>query len=187
MQIGNVYFCQQSTSPNVCARKRFIPQEAINISIPGADENWVCYRPGEMTRLAECNCRLLVPLTPARLIVLHDERSNIFYYVQLGTCDFMVILGSLMLLQIFPAASLRGFLCSPIRPLFISSSKAKTNGEKNQQSTFFHVRCYYVLFPPKFAYVVVCTWNTPMLHCVYPKLPQEPGDRAKVGGDNSHR
>lgn len=39
VQIGNVYFCQQSTSPNVCARKRFIPQEAINISIPGADEN----------------------------------------------------------------------------------------------------------------------------------------------------
>lgn len=140
MQIGHVYFCQQSTSPNVCARKRFIPQEAINISIPGADENWVCYRPGEMTRLAECNCRLLVPLTPARLIVLHDERSNIFYYVQLGTCDFMVILGSLMLLQMQRFSPLPHYVDSSVLPsgLFLFLPwKQKQMGKKNQQSTFF--------------------------------------------------
>lgn len=39
----------------------------------------------------------LVPLTPCRLIVLQDQRSNIFYYVQLRTCDLM-ILARLMLL-----------------------------------------------------------------------------------------
>lgn len=139
MQIGHVYFCQQSTSPNVCARKRFIPQEAINISIPGADENWVCYRPGEMTRLAECNCRLLVPLTPARLIVLHDERSNIFYYVQLGTCNFMVILGSLMLLQMQRFSPLPHYVDSSVLPsgLFLFLPwKQKQMGKKINKAPF---------------------------------------------------
>lgn len=33
----------------------------------------------------------LVSLTPGRLIVLQDKRSNIFYYEQHGTCDLMIL------------------------------------------------------------------------------------------------
>lgn len=135
---------------------------------------------------AGCLCRQ----TPVRLIVLQDERSNIFYYVQLGTWDFMVILGSLMLLRMQRFSPLPHYVDSSAPPsglFFYFFLESKNKWEKKSTKHLFHLRFYYVLFPQKFAFVVVCTWNTPVLHRVYPKLTQEPGDRAKVGGDNSHR
>lgn len=148
-----------------------------------------CYRPGEMARLAECNCQRLVSLTPARLIVLQDERSNIFYYVQLGTCDLMVILGRLMLLRMQRFSPLPHYVVSSVLSsglfLFLPWKQKQMGGESTEH--LFHARFYGVLFPLKFAFVVVCGWNAPMLRCVYLKRPLGPGDKAKVGGDNSHR